>query len=323
MRLSEYFNNRNLIKKKMERRAAKLALMPVYPPIRPTPAPSNKNTKKNIKKNIPFISKDIALFMLKENKMAAFLLYLTIKNEFSGKFNSIKKLAEFLDKRESYVKNKIAQLIKVGLLEKQSKGWYFIFGVKRWNVTMGIMNPVMVELPANALYNVKTLRNYCRSIQITMAGRKAKKTQGVKGFAPVQSPSLSNSYIAMYSGITKRTVMRHKKQAKENGFALFRPQYLILESGPPGKIPLWKEMRNAPNQVIARINGQFCLAEQLPSILISSLSYHKKRIKYTIEDINSIKNNFTYIRYNTSSKKNKTNAILQEKQTFSWVTNSV
>src|SRR3990167_2426040 len=153
MRLSEYFNNRNLIKRKMERRAAKLALMPVYPPIRSNPAPSNKNTKKNIKKNIPFISKDIALFMLKENKMAAFLLYLTIKNEFSGKFNSIKKLAEFLDKRESYVKNKIAQLIKVGLLEKQSKGWYFIFGVKRWNVTMGIMNPVMVELPANALYN--------------------------------------------------------------------------------------------------------------------------------------------------------------------------
>lgn len=244
------------------------------------------------------ISKDILLYFLKHNKIAEFRLYLTIKRDFSGKVGPShrKLLASKMQISENYLTKLTYSLSKLGLLEHRSQGWITIVGVKRWNLRHGIMHPTVFEVPPSALENTSNLRTFCRAVQMTLAGKKAKATiQGKKRERPVPSSTpLSSSYIANHSGLSVRTIKRQKSKAQKLNFVQFTPKFRILETGTAKSIPVWQENRSNNRHVVRNIAGHWCLCEQLPSELTTFVENHKVKLSYSQQEKEAIKATFSH-----------------------------
>ena len=224
------------------------------------------------------VSKEIAILMLKADKIAAFRIYLAIKYYMAGKGNDFSQLAKELGLKVKYVEQKLAQLEKLGLMERKRNGWWFVVGTDRWCENNGIKYTTLVYTNETILHNIKILRNFIRSIQITMAGRAVRAAQRTKSAnSREQRIPLSNSFLSRYMDVGERTVKRHKGIAKKNGFLLFKQRYTILKKGTYSDIPEWKEYRSSPSHVIRVIFGKIYLCDQLPSTLEYSILYKNRR----------------------------------------------
>lgn len=241
------------------------------------------------------ISKDIALFFLKENKMAAFRAYLHLMHDKSSKLHrsSFKDSAKELGMGEANFYKLMKQLEKDGFVDRKGSGWWFGRGTKQFNIANGICHAQMVAIPKKSRQSQNTLRNFCRSLQMTMAAKKVSGQQSRKSYGTVTGTPLSISYIARYSGTTTRTVCRHKKQAKANGhFTTFRV-FKTVDRGGFDRIPSWKEHRSE-GQYIERIGRNvFELRERLSSNVAETLFVKKKTVRYNREEKETMKSNFS------------------------------
>lgn len=217
--------------------------------------------------------------MLAKDKVAAFRIYLAIKYYMCGKGNDFSQLAKELGLKVKYIEQKLVQLEKLGLMERKRNGWWFVVGTDRWCEKNDIKYATLVYASETILHDIKILRNFIRSVQITMAGRMVRKTAQRKksALSGEQQIPLSNSFLSRYMGVGERTVKRHKRIAKENGFLLFKQRYTILKKGTYADIPEWKEYRSSPSHVIKVIFGKVYLTDQLPSTLEYSILYKNRR----------------------------------------------
>lgn len=242
------------------------------------------------------VSKDIALHFLQANRMANFRVYLHLMHDRSSKLHrsSFKESAKELGVGEANFYKLMKQLEKDGFVDMRKNGWWFGRGTKQFNIANGICHAQMVGIPKKSRQNTKTLKNFCRSLQFTMAARKVRGQQSRKSYGTAQGTPLSISYMARYSGTTARTVCRHKKQAKENGhFSTFRV-FKTIERGGADMIPLWKEHRNNRQYIEKVGRGVFELRERLSSNVAETLFIKRKTVRYSKDEKETMKSNFSF-----------------------------
>lgn len=252
-----------------------------------------KSNKKFDKKTT--ISKDILIWALQNGKLAELRLYLTIKDKHSGKFHKkdFNAIARSMNLMESTLKKLISCAKQSGLIEQRRNNWYNIIGIKRWNIAQNIMYPTLFTVPEGAYKTVSSLRTFCRTAQIKMAGKKAESLQRVNGcISKEEGTPLSISFISNYADVSQRTIARHKAEAQKKGWANFVSQFLPLEKGTKENIATWRENKNSPKIVIKRLGKDWFLCEQLPSLLKPDHSFKKKRITLSKEEKDQIRANF-------------------------------
>lgn len=243
------------------------------------------------------ISKDIALFFLKENKMAAFRVYLHLMHDKSSKIHrsQFKASAEALGMSEPNFYKLMKQLVADNMVDRKGNGWWFGRGTKQFNIANGICHAQMVGVPKKSRQRIKALRNFCRSLQFTMAAKKVSGQQSRKSYGTVTGTPLSISYMARFSGTATRTVCRHKQQAKEYGhFSTYRV-FKVVDRGGFDRIPAWKEHRNERQYIQRTGRNVFELCERLPSNVAETLFVKKKTIRYGREERETMKSNFSLI----------------------------
>lgn len=242
------------------------------------------------------ISKDIALFFLKENKMAAFRVYLHLMHDKSSKIHrsQFKASAETLGMSEPNFYKLMKQLVADNMVDRKGNGWWFGRGTKQFNIANGICHAQMVAMPQKSRQTIRILKNFCRSLQLTMAAKKVESQQSRKSYGTVKGTPLSISYAARYMGTTTRTVCRHKAQAKANGHFLTSQVFETVAVGDWTMIAEWKEHRTN-RQVIRKVKpGLFELRERLPSKVEETLFVKKKVVRYGKEERETMKSNFVF-----------------------------
>lgn len=240
------------------------------------------------------ISKDIILYFLQANKMAMFSAYLHLMHDKSSKLHrsSFKDSAKELGMGEANFYKLMKQLEVERLVDRKGNGWWFGRGTKQFNIANGICHANMVAIPKKSRQNLKILKNFCRSLQMTMAARKVKGQQSRKSYGTVQGTPLSISYIARYSGTTSRTVCRHKKQAKANDHFATHRVYKTIERGGASMIPVWKEHKTNRQYIEKVCRGVFELRERLSSNVSETLFVKKKMVRYSRDEKETMKSNF-------------------------------
>lgn len=240
------------------------------------------------------ISKDIVNHFLSANKMAALRMYLHLMHDKSSKLhrNFFKESASELGMSEANFYKLVKQLQKEGFVDKKQKGWWFGRGTKQFNIANGICHSQMVAIPKKSRQNIKILKNFCRSLQFTMAAKKVEGQQSRKSYGTVKDIPLSIGYIANYTGTTKRTVIRHKKQAKENGHFTTSLRHKVVDTGRASKISEWKEYRNNRQYIFKAKWGMFELRERLSSNVEETLFVKKKVVRYSKDERDTMKSNF-------------------------------
>ncbi len=241
------------------------------------------------------ISKDIVLHFLQADKMAAFRVYLHLMHDKSSKLHrsSFGESAAELGMGEANFYKLMKQLEADGFVDRKGNGWWFGRGTKQFNIANGVCHANMVAIPKKSRQNTKILKNFCRSLQMTMAARKVKGQQSRKSYATVQGTPLSISYIARYSGTTSRTVCRHKAQAKANDHFTTHRVYKTVERGGANMIPIWKEYRNNRQYIEKVCRGVFELRERLSSNVSETLFIKKKIVRYDMDEKETMKSNFS------------------------------
>jgi hypothetical protein len=242
----------------------------------------------------PTISKDLLFWALNDGKLSELRLYLYLKFEKSGKFhkNDLPKIAKALKIKQSTLKKTISCAKSNYLLEQRTNGWYNIIGIKRWNIANGIMYPNLCIVEPGAYKTISILRSFCRTAQINMAAKKAENSQRVNGCISEQGVPVSTSYIANYADTSERTIFRHKKVAKKKGWVKFKENLKILEKGTKDDIARWRENKTSHKMVIRRIGPNWCLCEQLPSLVVLDNPFKKKKINYSKSEKDQIKAKF-------------------------------
>lgn len=241
------------------------------------------------------ISKDIVVHFIQANKMAAFAVYLHLMHDKSSKLHrsSFKESAAELGMGEANFYKLMKQLEGMGFVDRKGSGWWFGRGTKQFNIAAGICHSLMVAVPKKSRQTIKTLRNFCRSTQFTMAARKVKGQQSRKSYATVQGTPLSISYMANYVGITERTVCRHKKQAKANDHFTTHRVFKTIERGGAGMIATWKEHKTNRQYIEKVCRGVFELRERLSSNVSETLFVKKKMVRYSKDEKETMKSNFS------------------------------
>lgn len=240
------------------------------------------------------ISKDIVLHFLRADKMAAFRVYLHLMHDKSSKLHrsSFKESAAELGMGEANFYKLMKQLEADGFVDRKGNGWWFGRGTKQFNIANGICHAQMVGVPKKSRQTLKTLKNFCRSLQMTMAAKKVKGQQSRKSYGTEQGTPLSISYIARFSGTTSRTVCRHKKQAKANDHFTTHRVFKTVERGGAGMIPIWKEHKTNRQYIEKVCRGVFELRERLSSNVSETLFVKKKVVRYSKDERETMKSNF-------------------------------
>lgn len=254
---------------------------------------SSKHRHSNDKR----ISKDIILHFLKANKMAALSVYVHLMHDKSSKLHRscFNDSAKELGMGEANFYKLMKQLEKEGLVDRKGMGWWFGRGTKQFNIANGICHAQMVGVPKKSRQTIKALRNFCRSLQFTVAAKKVSGQQSRKSYGTVTGTPLSISYMARFSGTATRTVCRHKQQAKEYGhFSTYRV-FKVVDRGGFDRIPAWKEHRSERQYIQRTGRNVFELCERLSSNVAETLFVKKKTIRYGKEERETMKSNFSLI----------------------------
>ncbi len=236
------------------------------------------------------VSTDILGLFLRSGNISAFRTYLISKTNKSGKLN-LRKLEELgLDQKKCTTMKHLSQITALGLGTRTKNGWYYFKGIKTFNIENGTCYPKMVEVPFRALSDTKSLRSFCRSVQFSMAAKKASSKQSVKGCATENLPELSISYMARYAGVSERTVCRHK-----DTFIKFKKNSSVLEVGTAASIEQWKEYRVSHLHFVKSVGfGVFQLCQRGTNTVIQPIRIKKKRIFLTVDEKQLIRDRFHF-----------------------------
>lgn len=230
------------------------------------------------------LSIEVLRAVVSKGIQSAFYMQTLLRCYHDGKIHKDKfiTLAEGMGKSREYVAGRINECVRLGLVEKRKNGWYFVIGAKRWNYVNGYMHSKMVGIPVQALYDLHNFRIFIRSVMFHFCEVKALNRQKQLRELPVnRATKLSISYLSNFTGLSERTISRHKKAGYNLGFHRFQREYIILDRGDFRKAAVWKEYKDAKHQILQMASGEFVLVFDDVSTFFGNLQIKRTKHKWT------------------------------------------